>query len=179
MQLSHGHLTNPERLVAGDLDRTTASIHHNRTWADGNWASSLIWGRNHEVHGNSNAYTVESTVNFREKNYLYTRLELGDKNGLLQENIWGRSGLVADHRLDDGDHIGGSELHDESAERWFRVGALTFGGVRDIIAEPRLRVGIGADVTFYHVPDGLKGVYGSQPTSFHIFLRFRPGKMEH
>lgn len=179
MQLSHGHLTNPERLVAGDLNRTTASIHHNRQWADGNWASSLIWGRNHEAHGNSNAYTFESTVNFREKNYLYTRLELGDKNGLLQENIWGRSGLVADHRLDDIDHIGGSELHDENTERWFRVGALTFGGVRDIIAEPRLRVGIGADVTFYHVPDGLKGIYGSQPTSFHIFLRFRPGKMEH
>ena len=56
---------------------------------------------------------------------------------------------------------------------------MTFGGVRDIIAEPKLRVGIGADVTFYHVPDGLKGVYGSQPTSFHVFLRFRPGKMEH
>jgi hypothetical protein len=179
MQLSRGHLTNPERLVPGDLDRTTASIHHNRTWADGNWASSLIWGRNHEAHGNSNAYTFESTVNFREKNYLYTRLELGDKNGLLQENIWGRPGLVADHSIDDVDHIAGSELHDEIAERWFRVGALTFGGVRDIIAKPKLRVGIGADMTFYHVPDGLKDIYGSQPTGFHVFLRFRPGKMEH
>jgi hypothetical protein len=51
--------------------------------------------------------------------------------------------------------------------------------VRDIIADAKLRVGIGADVTFYHVPDGLKSIYGSSPTSFHVFLRFRPGKMSH
>ena len=35
-----------------------------------------------ETH-NLNGYTFESTVNFREKNYLYTRLELVDKNELL------------------------------------------------------------------------------------------------
>ena len=59
----------------------------------------------------------------------------------------------------------------------FRVGAFTFGGVHDIVAGSKLRVGIGADVTLYHVPDGLKP--GSSPTSFHVFLRFRPGKVRH
>jgi hypothetical protein len=58
-------------------------------------------------------------------------------------------------------------------------GAFTFGAVRDIVTDSRLRVGIGADVTFYHVPQGLKTLYGSNPTSFHVFLRVRPGKMEH
>jgi mono/diheme cytochrome c family protein len=99
MQVSYGHLTHPEILEPGDLNRITASIHHNKTWSDGNWASSLIWGRNHEEHGNSNAYTFESTANFVDKNYLYTRLELGDKLGLLQENIWGRPGFVPAHRI--------------------------------------------------------------------------------
>ncbi|HJQ26125.1 MAG TPA: hypothetical protein VKA60_19560 [Blastocatellia bacterium] len=174
MQVSYGHLTNPELLAPGNLNRITASIHHNRAWRDGNWASSLIWGRNHETHGNSNAYTFESTVNFVDKNYLYTRVELGDKAGLLEENIWGRAGLVpAQHVGDEIDH------HDDLADRWFRVGAFTFGGVRDIIAEPGLRVGIGADVTFYHVADGLQSVYGSSPKSVRFFLRLRPGKMSH
>jgi hypothetical protein len=182
MQFSRGHLTNPEALEPGDLERTTASISYNRSWSDGNWASSLIWGRNDEAHGKSNAYSLESTANFLDKNYLYTRLELGDKIGLLQENIFGRAGLV-DHPADDhlaaAFHIPASEPeHNDLADRWFRVGAYTFGGVRDIVTDPKLRVGIGADVTFYHVPEGLKSVYGSSPTSFHVFLRIRPGKME-
>lgn len=176
MQVSYGHLTNPEILEPGDLKRVTASIHHNKAWREGSWASSLIWGRNHEEHGNSNAYTFESTVNFIDKNYLYTRLELGDKLGLLQENIWGRPGLVPAHHVGDVEDEG-SDHHEDLADRWFRVGAFTFGGVRDFITDPKLRVGIGADVTFYHVPGTLKSVYGTSPTSFHVFLRFRPGKM--
>ena len=31
--------------------RTTASISYNRRLERGNWASSLIWGPNHEAHG--------------------------------------------------------------------------------------------------------------------------------
>ncbi len=65
---------------AGDVRRTTASVSYNQPFERGNWASSLIWGRNHENHGgemfNLNGYVAESTVNFRDKNYLYTRLEL-------------------------------------------------------------------------------------------------------
>lgn len=173
MQVSYGHLVNPEALEPGNLQRLTASISHNRSWEDGNWASSLIWGRNHERHGNSNAYLIESTVNFLDKNYLYTRLELVDKQGLLEENIFGRPGLNDVHAGENG-----SDLNDHF-ERAFRVGAFTFGGVRDIVAGSMLRVGIGADLTLYHVPDGLKAIYGSNPSSFHFFLRLRPGKVNH
>ena len=173
LQVSYGHLVNPEALEPGNLQRLTASISHNRSWENGNWASSLIWGRNHERHGNSNAYLLESTVNFLDKNYLYTRLELVDKQGLLEENIFGRPGLNEFHT-----RVNGLELS-EHFEQAFRVGAFTFGGVRDILVGSSLRVGIGADVTFYHVPSGLKAVYGSSPSSFHVFLRFRPGKVKH
>jgi hypothetical protein len=179
MQFSRGHLTNPEALEPGDLERTTASISYNRSWSDGNWASSLIWGRNDESHGVSNAYSLESTANFMDKNYLYTRLELGDKIGLLQENVFGRAGLLDDHHSDGIPVTGAGSEHDDLADRWFRVGAFTFGGVRDVVADSKLRVGVGADVTFYHVPEGLKPLYGSSPTSFHFFLRIRPGKAGH
>lgn len=172
-QFSRGHLTNPEAAQPGDLDRTTASVSYNRSWSAGAWASSLIWGRNHETHGNSNAYLFESTANFSERNYLYTRLELVDKAGLLDENIFGRPGLRETHHLNDEVEEG------EHSDQTFRIGAFTFGGVRDIFVDSKLRVGIGADVTFYHKPGELKAIYGSNPTSFHVFLRIRPGKMGH
>ncbi|HJZ67852.1 MAG TPA: c-type cytochrome [Blastocatellia bacterium] len=173
MQFSYGHLVNPEAIEPGNLKRMTASVSHNRSWEDGNWATSLIWGRNHEHAGNSNSYLLESTANFLDNNYLYTRLELVDKPGLLEENIFGRRGL------DQFQIVGGRVEPGPLFERFFRVGAFTFGGVRDIVADSKLRVGVGADVTFYHVPDGLKAIYGSSPTSFHVFLRIRPGKMHH
>jgi mono/diheme cytochrome c family protein len=169
MQFSYGHLVHPEILEPGNLKRMTASISHNRAWSDGNWATSLIWGRNHELHGNSNSYLLESTANFLDRNYLYTRMELVAKQGLLGENIFGRRGLDEVHPIGDGFEIGNNQF--------FRVGAFTLGAVRDVLVDPKLRVGIGADVTFYHVPDGLKPVYGSSPTSFHVFIRIRPGKM--
>jgi len=173
MQFSYGHLVHPEVLEPGNVKRMTASISHNHSWDDGNWATSLIWGRNHELHGNSNAYLLESTATFLDKNYLYTRMELVDKPGLLEENIFGRAGLDEFHPIGNGFELG------DRFEQFFRVGAFTFGGVRDIVAASKLRVGIGADVTFYHVPDGLKPIYGSSPTSFHLFVRMRPGKMSH
>ena len=183
MQVSYGYLTNPEELEPGDLKRLTASISHNRTWADGNIASSLIWGRNDERHGVSNAYLLESTVNFLDKNYFYTRMELGDKFGLLQENIFGRPGLVEDHhddQLQNDFHVPAPvEEPEPHTDASFRVAAFTFGGVRDIISNSTLRLGIGADVTFYHVPSGLKPIYGSSPKSYHVFLRLRPQKMNH
>ena len=174
MQISYGYLTNPEALEPGDLKRWTASIHHNRAWQDGNWASSLIWGRNSEEHGKSNAYLFESTVNFLDKNYLYTRLELGDKIGLLRENVFGRAGLVDDHHHNE-ERIG--DEHHDLAERWHRVGAFSFGGVRDVLANEKLRVGIGAAVTFYHVPGALQPLYGASPKSYQLFVRLKPGKM--
>jgi mono/diheme cytochrome c family protein len=173
MQFSYGHLVHPEILEPGNLKRLTASVSYNQNWSDGNWAASLIWGRNHELHRNSNSYLLESTANFIDKNYLYTRLELVDKAGLLEENIFGRAGLDVFHPIENGFELG------DRFEEFFRVGAITFGGVRDIVAQPKLRLGIGADMTFYHVPDGLKPIYGSSPTSFHVFLRIRPGKMHH
>jgi len=173
MQFSYGHLVNPEAIEPGNLKRLTASVSYNRPWSDGNWATSLIWGRNHERAGNSNSYLLESTANFLDKNYLYTRLELADKPGLLEENIFGRRGL------DQFQVVGGRVTPGPLFERFFRVGAFTLGGVRDIVADSKFRLGIGADITFYHVPEGLKPIYGSSPTSVHVFLRIRPGKMHH
>jgi hypothetical protein len=161
MQISHGFLRNPEPLEPGDVRRTTASISYNRPIKRGNWATSLVWGRNHESHSgeifNLNGYVAESTVNFLDKNYLYTRLELVDKNALLRDEDRALLGITDHHPS-------------------FRIGAYTFGGARDIWTTEKLRVAIGGDVMFYSKPAILDAIYGNNPTSYRLFLRFRPAK---
>jgi hypothetical protein len=57
----------------------------------------------------------------------------------------------------------------------YRIGAYTFGGVRDLIQNRAWQMGLGADVTWYSKPSVLNAAYGERPVSFQIFLRFRPG----
>lgn len=162
MQVSHGFLRNPEALEPGDVRRTTASISYNRKFERGNWASSLIWGRNHESHDgeifNLNGYVAESTVKFLDRNYFYTRLELVDKNQLL--------------RAADRISLGITEHHPS-----FRIGAYTFGGARDIWNTEKTSLAIGSDLTFYSKPSVLDPIYGSNPVSWKMFFRLRPRQM--
>jgi hypothetical protein len=60
----------------------------------------------------------------------------------------------------------------------FRIGAYTFGGARDVLANQKLSVAIGSDLTFYSKPDVLDQLYGAHPVSWKLFLRLRPGKMD-
>jgi hypothetical protein len=164
MQVSHGFLRNPEVLTPGTTRRTTASISYNKPFERGNWATTLIWGRNHENHGaletfNLNGYTAESTVNFLDKNYFYARLELVDKNDLLRLADRVRLGITQDHPS-------------------FRIGAYTFGGVRDVWNTDKILLGIGGDFTFYSKPALLDPIYGKHPGSYRIFLRIRPNRMK-
>ncbi|HEY3130581.1 MAG TPA: hypothetical protein VGL91_14065 [Acidobacteriota bacterium] len=180
LQFSRGHLINPEALNLGNVSRTTASISHNRAWTDGNWASTLIWGRDDtKGHGISNSYLAESTVNFKDKNYLYARLELVDKSLLFLPNIFGRPGRfsVLQPVLRTGGKDFNPRYHFLPALGAGRMGAYTFGGVRDVLAGPTLRLGLGADLTFYNVPRVAQPGYGSNPTSFHLFVRIRPGRL--
>ena len=163
MQWSYGLLKSPEALEPDtDQRRMTASISYNKPFNRGNWASSLIWGRNHlyggDVTANLNAYTAESTVQFLDRNYLYTRLELVDKNELLNAEDRARIGIT-DHHPN------------------FRIGAYTFGYARDVWNTDKLSVAVGGDFTFYSKPAALDPIYGSNPTSYKLFVRIRPSKM--
>jgi hypothetical protein len=164
MQVSYGFLRSPEgQEPDADVRRTTASVQYNRPFDRGNWASAFVWGRNHiSEHGkarNLNGYTLESTVNFLDRNYLYTRLELVDKDELL--------------RAEDRATLGIEEHHPS-----FRIGAYTFGGARDIWETDKVSFALGSDVTFYSKPTALDSIYGSNPVSWKLFFRIRPGRMK-
>lgn len=164
MQVSYGFLRKPEASApTTDIRRATASVQYNRPLKRGNWASAFIWGRNHDSSPgevqNINGYTAESTVNFLDKNYLYTRLELVDKNELLR---------ASDRAL-----LGIKDAHPS-----FRIGAYTFGGVRDVWNTKKFSMAIGTDLTFYSKPAVLDRIYGNNPVSWRLFLRLRPSKMD-
>jgi hypothetical protein len=162
MQWSYGLLKNPEALEPGDVRRMTASISYNKRFSRGNWASSLIWGRNREEHHGDlftlNGYTAESTVQFLDRNYLYTRLELVDKTGLLNSSERASLGITNSHPL-------------------FRIGAYTVGYARDVWTTDKLNVALGGDVTLYSKPGVLDAVYGENPVSYRFFVRVRPSRM--
>src|SRR5262249_35639291 len=82
-QFSIGRINNREALEPNlNTLRTTASIQHNLPFRAGHIASSVIWGRNKDMLGAPeacldscsgerrifNSYTLESTVNFRDRN---------------------------------------------------------------------------------------------------------------
>lgn len=157
-EYSVGYLDKPEALEPGNQWRENASVEYNRPltggrWAGGSWATTAVWGRVHKTAtatgAHLNSYLLESTCNFRGKNYAFTRLELVDKDELFPQ----------------------APVHP-----WYRIGAYTFGGVRDLIHNPAWQLGLGADVTVYSKPAVLDAAYGNSPVSFQIFLRMRPGK---
>jgi hypothetical protein len=130
----------------------TASIHHNLTLSSGSLASSIIWGRNNDMIDSEerifNSYALESTLNFKNRNWLWTRLENLDKDGTL---FYG-----------DATPIG-------------RVQAYSFGYERDILRTPLwANIGLGFQFTTYGMTEEMKSAYGSSPKSFVMFVHLRP-----
>jgi hypothetical protein len=59
---------------------------YNKPFQHGNWSTCAMWGRTRSLEDSAkeNSYLFESTVNFREKNYAWMRLEnAGRSNELL------------------------------------------------------------------------------------------------
>lgn len=157
-QYSFAHLTGPEALHPGeDVQRQTASIMYNRPLTRGNWASSLIWGRNHGLESGLvwNGYLAESTLRFTQHNYVWARFENVDRTSEL---------LLRDQ----------FETPSFRESIIGRVQAYSAGYERDLDLLPHLATGVGAQLTLYSTPASLQAEYGSHPVGGVIFLRLRP-----
>ncbi len=156
-QVSVGRLHRPEATELGDVVRSSASLTYNRPIANGNWASSIIWGRNHktaELH-NLNSYLVESVVQFKHQNYVTGRIELVDKDELFNDRP-----AIREHL-------------EQTAGSTFRITAYTLGYTRDVNVVPWLVTGIGGNFTVYGTPVVIRPYYGEHPAGFIFFLRAR------
>ena len=157
-QYSAGYLTSPEQLSPGDdLLRMTASLMYNRPLPRGNWASTLVWGRNSAQtcdHLVTNSYLAESTLRFLERNYVWGRIENVDRTNEL---------LLA----------GMPQPPNFAEQSLGRVQAYTAGYERDFKLIPYLSTGLGGQVTLYGVPSSLQPSYGSHPAGVALFVRVR------
>jgi hypothetical protein len=157
-QYSYARIASPEALFPSEnQERMTASAMYNRRLHNGNWASSLIWGRTKSLEDNAifDSYTLESTLRFLTRNHAWTRIENVDRSNELL--------------------LGENPLPPNFVEQPIgRVQAYTLGYDRDFDIVPRLASAIGAQTTLYGVGENLKAVYGSLPAGVAIFIRLRP-----
>jgi hypothetical protein len=157
-QFSYARIASPEALFpAENQERMTASAMYNRPLNDGNWISTFLWGRTRSLSDDAafNSYLGESTIRFRGKNYVWTRIESAERSNEL---------IVGEHPLPPG----------FQEEPIGHVQAYTLGYDRDIDLVPRLATALGAQVTTYGAPDVLRPIYGAHPVGVVMFLRLRP-----
>jgi hypothetical protein len=153
-QASHGFLSEPEALEPGDVRRTTVSGSWDRDEGPDFTSATVAYGRNDKETAAYNALLAEGTRR-RGRNTFYGRFEaLQVETELLQ--------------------TGQPHQHEDEDPLRDTVIALTLGGLRDVWSYNGFDLGIGADITFYGVPDALAPTHGSRPVSFHIFGRVRP-----
>jgi hypothetical protein len=160
-QFSMGRIRHREALEPGlDTIRMTASLQQELRFSNGRLSSSLIWGRNKDLPGSGlrifNAYTLESTLNFRSRNWAWTRIENVDRDRTLLTGETPQALLIEEDPI-------------------ARVQAYTFGYERELLVGPSyLKMGLGFQASAYGVPPVLKSVYGGHPAAFTMFLHLWP-----
>ncbi|HTP79507.1 MAG TPA: hypothetical protein VMM57_03790 [Bacteroidota bacterium] len=151
LQVSSGFLKDPES-NGSDVQRTTASVLYNATaGASSRILSSLVWGRNDPVHEPSQQSLLAESTLLLETFAVYSRLEYVEK---LHEEL----GILSEPLSKEG------------------IAVLTLGANRTIADAAPLEFSLGAQVSFYRVPEGLRPAYGSHPTSFEITLNIHPSE---
>ncbi len=152
LQVSTGHLKDPEELEPGNIQRTTASVAWMNRGTDDFSAVTVGYGVNNTDHGTRHAVFAEGTRSFS------------------MAAVFGRAEVV---QVETALLLSG-QVHSELSARSDTVGAFTVGAVRDLPHWRGFEAGLGAGVTLYAVPGILKPTHGSRPVSFQVFFRVRP-----
>ncbi len=168
-QYSAGHIVAPEQLHPSEnQQRQTASVMYNRpigvhhdtksmpgmdmpTPATGNWSNTFLWGHTKSLSNQTteNSYLLEGLLQFKRRNYVWTRMEVA-----------GRSNELTELPIMDESPIG-------------HVQAYTLGYDRDYRIASHLLAAPGVQFTTYVTPDSLINIYGRHPFGAVAFIRFR------
>ncbi|HEV8363868.1 MAG TPA: hypothetical protein VGQ52_10150 [Gemmatimonadaceae bacterium] len=156
--LGYGFLKSPESLEPDEsLHRTTASIlHGRRLGADGQWATSVVWGANADGRQRvTHALLVETEAILDRQNTLFARADRTEKSAGELVLLSGPGGVASD--------------------RLFKVSAFSLGYIRELARPGPTTLGLGIRGTLNVLPQALEPYYGSRtPTGLVVFLRLRP-----
>ncbi|HEY1992660.1 MAG TPA: hypothetical protein VGH71_09385 [Gammaproteobacteria bacterium] len=149
LQLSRGYIHSPEELQSQvDQHRTTASAIYDRPLDDGNWATTVAWGRDDDQPGRAlDAFLAESAVTLHATHTVFARLERVEEDELF-------SGAAP---------LAGQE---------FGVTKFSVGYIHDWPLAAHLRFGLGGLVSLYALPAAVDSAYGS-PRSYMVFVRLK------
>jgi hypothetical protein len=154
LQVSTGHLKDPEEVEPGNIQRTTASASWTKQSGTDGTAVAVGYGVNMTDHGPRHATFAEMTRR-RRAVAGFGRLEL------LQPEV-----AVLLH--------GTGADHEDAGNARPPLAAFTAGAVRDVLRWRGFDGALGAAVTVYAVPGALRTYYGDHPVSFQFFFRLRP-----
>lgn len=158
-QVSAGHLNHPEPLEHGDVNRVTASVEYVQPRTFGNsWNTSFVWGRNYKTEEGygTNSVLAETLFPIGEKNFLTGRYEWSQRDELFAN----------DPEL-------AEKLALQTGKPYFNINSYTVGYTRDLFNFHGADTGLGANVSFYGIPDILKPYYGNHPMGVNVYLRVR------
>jgi len=150
LQTSYGFLKSPEQLEPTvNQDRATASASYNLPLDQGNWQTTLAWGRDNNRPGYTlDAFLLESTASWYQHT-VFARIENVAKDELFQP-----PSLLAG--------------------RIFNVSDLSLGYVYDIPVADHIALGLGAMGTVDVIPSTIASAYGSSnPVSYMLFTRLK------
>lgn len=150
LRLSRGSVSTLDQLVPNDeVRRTAVAATYTMPFQQGDWQTTLAWGRNaRKFRESTMGYLLESTVRFSGTHALFGRIEQVGSDGLIRE--------------------------DESAQRQlFKMNRLSLGYFYDLRTTGPLHLDVGALVSRHLVPTAMEPSYGSDPTTYMMFVRFR------
>lgn len=147
-QVSQGRLHSSEQLAPNiDQWRTTASGMYNVPFGNNNWQTTVAWGQDHNMPGNTlNAYLAESAIQFNQQHTIFGRYENVEKDELFL----------------DPDPRSGQE---------FQVAKASLGYLYDLQMIDHMKIGMGGLGSMYFLPNSLDSTYGDHPLSFMLFAR--------
>ncbi len=153
LQVSRGRLHSVEQLSPlVDQNRTTASATYNRAWPGGNWQTVAAWGRLDMLVPGGGGHTLDAWLGesalTRGSDTVFGRFENADKDELFAPSD-PRAGTIRN------------------------VSKLSLGYYRTFSLRAPLALDLGGLVSRYGLPHALNAVYGSDPTSFMLFVRVK------
>ena len=158
-QFSGGHLHQPEWYDPFDITLLTASVGFDGHVSSRPLDITVAWGGHREFNGfngNADGFLAEGQFGVSPRSTLYGRVEHTGKDLFVDVHAKGSSHRTIIYMID----------------------AFTAGYVRDVSVTKAGRFGLGADATFYLMPDALLQFWQSS-RSFHVFLHWRPGAASH
>lgn len=146
---SRGSLSGLDQLEPGeDIRRTTISATYDHEFSDGNWQTTLAWGRNvRKSREPIMGYLLESTLRLGGVHAIFGRLEQVGSDELMGEN--------------------------ESTQRpVFKLNKFTVGYFHNVNTLGPLRFDAGIFASRHLLPSDAPS-YGNDPTSYVLFIRFK------